>query len=186
MITIRHSKIEEREKVYQWLCLSDTTPMHMGPPDFPGHPVPDWEQFLSDFEDFYFLEEGHDKGSVMIIENDGEEIGCVCHAGFHLKPGRAELDIWMRAKKYCGRGLGPGALRELVDFLAGNHQITRFLIRPSEKNHRAIAAYEKIGFKRVEDKESTVSDYMLEKYFQEYGAGDYGFRDTAVLTMELK
>lgn len=34
----------------------------------------------------------------MIIQDGDEEIGCVCYACFHLKPQKAELDIWLKEK----------------------------------------------------------------------------------------
>lgn len=173
--------MDEKEKAYRWLCLSDTASMHMGPPDFPETEIPDREQFEADFEDFYFLESGQDRGSVMIIEKDGEEIGCLCYACFHLKGRSAELDIWLRERKLCGNGFGSAALKELVRYLEKEKGIRRFIIRPSEKNTRAIRAYEKAGFRRVEDKMETVRDYLLEEYLEEYGSGDYGYENTAVL-----
>lgn len=184
MIQIRHAKISEKEKTYQWLCLSDTASMHMGEPDYPESPIPDWYQFQEDFEDFYYLESGRQKGSVMIIENDEEEIGCLCYACFHLKPNTAELDVWLKEKKYCGEGLGPQALQLLVRYLKKTQNIKKFIIRPSEKNSRAIAAYEKVGFTRSSDKENTIKEYLKKEYLEDYGAGDYGFINTAVLIME--
>ncbi len=184
MIKIRHAKIIEKEKTYNWLCLSDTTSMHMGEPDYPESPVPDWIQFQHDFEDFYYLESGNNKGSVMIIENDDEEIGCLCYACFHLKPNRAELDIWLNTKRHCGKGYGPQTLQLLIEYLT-KRDINKFIIRPSEKNLRAIAAYERAGFILATDKEKTVNEYLQKECVEEYGAGDYGFENTAILTMEL-
>lgn len=184
MIRIRHANVEEKKKTYEWLALSDTACMHMGEPDYPGSPAPDWQEFQEDFEDFYYLESGKNKGAVMIIENDGEEIGCLCYACFHLKPGRAELDIWLKEKRLCGHGYGTEALLQLIQYLSDELFIERFIIRPSEKNQRAIAAYEKVGFVRARDKAQTVKDYLSEEYLEEYGEGDYGFQNTAVLIKE--
>ena len=181
---IRHATISERKKTYEWLCLSDTANMHMGAPDYPENPIPDWTQFQNDFEHFYYMEYGRDKGSVMIIENDGKEIGCLCYACFHVKPNTAELDIWLKEKKYCGKGFGPHALQLLVQYLIEMQGIECFIIRPSEKNTRAIAAYEKSGFIRVMDKEKTIMKYVKKEYINEFGPGDYGFKNTAVLLMK--
>ncbi len=184
MIKIRHAGLDEKEKTYQWLYLSDTTSMHTGLPDYPDSPVPDWEQFQKDFEDFYYLESGQNRGSVLIIENDDEEIGCLCYACFHLQPDRAELDIWLKERKYCGKGFGPAALKNLMEYLNKKKGINKFLIRPSEKNIRAIRSYEKAGFIRVKDKEKTIKEYLLEEYLSAYGSGDYGVDNTAVLMNE--
>ncbi|MDC7123934.1 MAG: GNAT family N-acetyltransferase [Spirochaetales bacterium] len=183
MIEIRHANIAEKEKTYKWLCLSDTTQMHMGEPHYPESPIPDWSQFQDDFEDFYYLESGRQEGSVMIIQNGEDEIGCLCYACFHLKPDAAELDIWLNEKKYCGNGYGPQALKLLIKYLTETQKTKRFLIRPSEKNIRAITAYEKAGFSRSVDKEKTIKEYLENEYVDDYGEGDYGFENTAVLIM---
>lgn len=188
MITIRHASIDEKRKSYEWLYQSDTTPMHSGAPDYPENPVASWEEYLSNFVDFYFTEDGRKQGSLLIIENDGEEIGNICYSCFHLYPRMAELDIWLKAKEYCGHGYGSAALKELIRYLNVEFDINKFIIRPSEKNKQAIRAYEKSGFKRVEDKKAkkaAVKEYILPQYLDEYSDGDYGFDNTATLTLEL-
>jgi len=59
LVSLRPAEIFEKEKTYSWLCLSDTTAMHMGPPDYPESPVPDLESFNRDFEDFYYPDAGN-------------------------------------------------------------------------------------------------------------------------------
>jgi hypothetical protein len=71
-----------------------------------------------------------------------------------------------------------------MDYLDREKGTSKFLIRPSEKNVRAIRDYENAGFVLVIDKEQTVKDYLLDKYFAEYGNGDYGFDNTAVIVKE--
>lgn len=186
MITIRHASIDEKRKTYEWLCLSDTTSMHMGKPDFPENPIPTWQEFQHDFEDFYYQQKSLHLGSVMIIEKDGKEIGATCYACFHLHPHLAELDIWLRSKDYCGKGYGTEALKELVNYLNVNLNIAQFFIRPSDKNIRAIKSYQKAGFKEVESKEETIRKFLLEEYIENYGNGDYGIHSTAVLTLTVE
>jgi RimJ/RimL family protein N-acetyltransferase len=184
MIKIRHAGIGEKKKTYEWLCLSDTTSMHMGPPDYPESPIPNWDEFQEDFEDFYYLAKGCLLGSVMIIENDGSEIGCLCYACFHLKPERAELDIWLKSKEYCGKGHGPAALELMIKYLKDKIGINRFMIRPSERNICAIKAYDKAGFRRAKNKKNTLNEYLQPEFVEKYGKGDYGFDKTAVFIME--
>lgn len=186
MLTIRHARLDEKVKAYQWLCKSDTTLMHMGLPDYPESEIPDWTQFENDFEDFYFLESGRMQGSVMIIEKDNEEIGCLCYARFHLKPSCAELDIWLKENRLCGQGFGVTALRQMMDYLKNHYNVTKFLIRPSEKNDRAIRAYEKAGFIRVTNKIKTINTFLLDHFTDELGNGDYGLEQTAVLIKEIE
>jgi diamine N-acetyltransferase len=185
MIYLRHARLNEKPKIYNWLCKSDTTPLMMGLPDYPEHPVPDWNQFQHDFQDNYFLESGQKKGSVLVISNDCEEIGSICYSLMHLQPHTAELDIWLNNTKYCGHGFGCEALKMLIANLHKNIGITRFLIRPSKKNSRAIKAYKKAGFQIVDNEKTTIQEYLLPGALEEYGAGDYGQGNTAVLTLDL-
>ena len=60
----------------------------------------------------------------------------------------ASLDITL-APAYQDRGLGPEALRAVIDWLVREHGHHRFTIDPAARNHRAIKAYEKVGFKPV-------------------------------------
>ncbi|MFV0423614.1 GNAT family N-acetyltransferase [Oleidesulfovibrio sp.] len=211
-VRLRRAFMEERSKVYEWLCLSDTAPLHMGLPDYPENPVPSWEDFQQDFFDGMFVTKmappdmvvlgktamsGFNgcaqemnspyvctADSVWIIEAGQQEAGCVCANSFHLLPACAELDIWMRSKAFCGRGLGAKALGLLVEYLRNECGIRRMLIRPSEKNYRAIRAYEKTGFRRVDNKEDTVRSFLLPEFWQQYGDGDYGLESTAVLVLD--
>lgn len=100
---------------------------------------------------------------------------------------KIELDIWLKAKEYCGKGYGIRALVALCDYLKQEFNIHDFIIRPAAKNIRAIRAYEKAGFQKVQgnDKEKTVKEFLLTEYLNEYGSGDYGFEDTEVLTLHL-
>jgi hypothetical protein len=52
MINIRHARLDEKYKIYQWLSLSDTTIMHMGKPNFPESPIPSWAQFRKTLKTF--------------------------------------------------------------------------------------------------------------------------------------
>lgn len=185
MVKIRHAKLKEKRKIYKWLCLSETTKLHMGSPDYNEISIPNWEEFQEDFKDFYFIESGRENGSVMIIENNGEEIGCICYACFHLKSKKAELDIWLNKLKYCGKGFGTNSIKLLEEYLNKKFNIHYLLIRPAEKNLRAIKAYEKVGFIRASDKEKTIKNYIKRKYLIDYSDGDYGRFNTAVLFKDL-
>lgn len=184
MISLRHATLDDKRKSYEWLCLSDTTSSHMGAPDYPENPIFTWEEFQEAFEDFYYTEEQKEQGAVMIAKHNDEEIGCLCYACFHLQPNSAELDIWFKSESVCGKGYGSKALKELIDYLHSTLNIKKFIIRPSEKNIRAVKSYEKAGFTRVTDKAATIKEYFKEEYFKEHGSGDYGYENTAVLILE--
>ena len=63
-----------------------------------------------------------------------------------LAPGLAELDIWMRGEAYCSHGYGSDALIALTRYLHEHFDVREAILRPSERNVRAIRAYVKAGF----------------------------------------
>jgi len=60
----------------------------------------------------------------------------------------AGIDIAILAP-YSGRGYGPDALRTLSRYLFEQRGHHRIIIDPAVKNHHAIRAYEKVGFRPV-------------------------------------
>lgn len=60
----------------------------------------------------------------------------------------ASLDLSL-APGAQGRGLGPDALRTAIRWLADERGHHRFTIDPAAHNHRAIRAYERVGFRPV-------------------------------------
>lgn len=184
-IEIVPSTISDKKKVYRWLCESETTKNHMGPPNFEDHPIPTWEDYCQDFDDYYFDGTKPENGRVYILKHEEEEIGAICYASFHLNNRSAELDIWMGSEKNCGRGLGTEAIKLLCDHLE-NNGIERLIIRPSERNVRAVKAYEKAGFIKVPNREKSavIEQCLREEFLELYGAGDYGNGDDVVLIKE--
>jgi aminoglycoside 6'-N-acetyltransferase len=84
-----------------------------------------------------------------VIEEDGRIVGYI-QAAEELEPDfhHAGIDLFLTAAAQ-GRGLGPDAIRILAADLIdrrGHHRIT---IDPVASNVRAIAAYEKVGFRPV-------------------------------------
>jgi aminoglycoside 6'-N-acetyltransferase len=88
-------------------------------------------------------------GSAFAIEADGELAGWL---GFTEEDEpeyrHAGLDILL-ALPHQDRGLGPRALRLAIDWLVSARGHHRFTIDPAAGNARAIAAYQKVGFRRV-------------------------------------
>ena len=72
----------------------------------------------------------------------------------------------MKAEQYCGHGYGSDALNALSVYIHKNYGITDFLISPSERNKRAVAAYKKAGFQYVKamDKKEQEKEFGLSEY----------------------
>ena len=88
-------------------------------------------------------------GNAFAIEVEGEIAGWLGVAEERDPEYRfAALDIVL-APKHQDRGLGPEALRTVIDWLVSERGHHRFTIDPAVRNRRAIRAYEKVGFKPV-------------------------------------
>lgn len=101
------------------------------------------------------------------MQVDGEDVGQIYFNDINMKNGikRVELDMWMRAEQFCGKGYGSDALNALCDFLAKRFGVEQFMVQPSARNARAMRAYEKVGFVRTA--------VPLKEAVREWGPNDY-------------
>lgn len=174
--------LDDRRNVYDWCFQSETTKSHSGPPDYPNHPIPTYEEFCASdscgYEEYYFTGAKPNDGRGFLIINGEEAVGFVSYCAFHLKPAIAELDIWMKSEQVCGKGFGTDALVSLGDYLNREMGIREQIIAPSVNNTRAIRSYEKAGFIKTD---KAMSEFLAAEYVPLYGGGDYGADETAIL-----
>ncbi len=150
-ISLQRALLADRPKIYRWLAQSDATREMMGPPDFSDHPVPDYAQFLADYDGTAFTE---DSGfQIFKISVDGEEVGA---SQFWIQERAAELDIWIASRRHWGYGIGSETLRKLAGILRQRGDVDILVIRPSARNQRAIAAYKKAGFEDYDPQKHTL------------------------------
>ena len=138
--------LNDRRKVYRWLTTSDATPMMMGPPQFSDHLIPTWKEFCADYSDRFFCPAVDGFGRLFVIRATEREIGCISYDGLENWRGIAELDIWIGSSADWGHGWGSLAIRELSGRLLCHPAVESLILRPSRRNARAIAAYQKAGF----------------------------------------
>ena len=165
-IELHTARLSDRKKIYTWLAESDITPSIMGPPDYPDHPVPSWEQFCEDYPPAFFNAKGDGKGRCYIIHADNISVGTIGYDLLDKVKNRVALDIWLRSEKDCGQGYGSDALNTLCHFLHEQYGITRFIISPSTRNKRAIAAFKKAGFEYI-------GNLSKEEQIQAFGQAEY-------------
>jgi aminoglycoside 6'-N-acetyltransferase len=94
------------------------------------------------------VDEVEEDKTVYVIDVDGEVAGLIqTYQEDDPDYRQASIDIAV-ATKWHGTGVALAALRTLARqlFAAGHHHLT---IDPAADNHRAIRAYEKVGFKPV-------------------------------------
>jgi diamine N-acetyltransferase len=151
-IKLRPATEKDRQKVFTWLAHSDLTPSMMGAPHYPHHPIPTWEEFCADYSEHYFDDTQPEKGRCFIIVRDGNDIGVVSYNVIRAC-GLTDMDIWLRSEADCGKNSGSDALNTLANYLNQQFGVKKIVISPSARNHRAIAAYSKAGFKLVPEME---------------------------------
>ena len=166
-LILRPAIAREMRQVYEWLANSDSSAAMSGPPIYPERPIPAWTEFCDPDAAHYFDDSALLLGRCYLIVTQGEAVGQVTYNDINQHQGRTrtELDIWMRSEKDCGKGLGTEALELLCRHLAEQFGVQEFMVQPSARNPRAIHAYEKIGFKRLE--------MTLESARELWGPNDY-------------
>jgi len=177
-IKLRTAVLSERRMIYAWLAKSDLTPSFMGPPNYPDSRIPTFKEFCQDYKASFFSSIGNKTGRNYIIIANNIRVGTVGYDLFDDKKRRAVLDIWMGAEKYCGKGYGTDALTAICGFLHKRYGIKDFYISPSSRNKRAIATYQKAGFKPIK-----MSRRVAKKKF---GVDIYDYSDNIVLRRTLK
>ncbi len=177
-VVLRPATLADRRSIYEWAACADTTAAYMGPPTFPDAPAPSWEAFCDDYRPHFFDDSAPHLGRCFVILTEGEPAGQINYNDIEERSGvrRTELDIWLRAERFCGRSLGPDAVRTLCRYLAREFGVQQAMMQPSARNPRAIRAYEKACFVR-----QTLSP---EQARAEWGPMDY--RDSVVMVKTLQ
>ena len=105
---------------------------------------------------------GSEHAIARMIQVDGVDVG-YCHAAdaslwgdelpSDLAPGTWDLDIFVAARDYRGKGIGSQALCLLRDEVFATTLAVAVSVFPSIENEQAVRAYEKVGFrwKRIWD-----------------------------------
>ena len=182
-IELKPAFMEDRSKIYQWMASSNITSFL-----FDKEEIPTWEEFLEDYQDFYFDGTAPEKGGGFIIVYKEIPIGFISYASFHLAQNKTELDIWMSGQENCEKGIGSKVIRMLCDYLMSDLEINEFLIIPSINNPRAIRAYEKAGFERVSkgEKIEIMKKSLREDFLKESHDYDHIYSDEENLLLIKK
>jgi RimJ/RimL family protein N-acetyltransferase len=158
---------QDETRILDWLLRSDITPALIGPPLYPERPLPLPGETGETFDSYYFDGTAPELGRSFLILVDGEAVGQVNYNDVVVRNGRkgTELDIWLRSESVCGKGYGSDALQALCLHLHKQMGVQEFMVQPSARNPRAIRAYEKIGFARL--------NLPIDQAREIWGANDY-------------
>jgi RimJ/RimL family protein N-acetyltransferase len=151
-VVLRPATPGDERQILEWLLQSDATPSLLGPPLYPERPVPPVDDPSVRFEPHYLDGSAAELGRCFLILIDGEPVGQVNYNDIVVRDGRkgTELDIWLRSEACCGRGYGSDALDALCRHLNERFGVEEFMVQPSARNPRAIRAYEKVCFRRLD------------------------------------
>ena len=140
MITLTEIKKEDMEQIYRWFSDPDFLKYY---DYYPPNPLK-----KSDVDKMfrYYKESG--KSKVIAVRKDGKIIGL---AGFDdiIKENQvATLFIGLGKEDERGKGYGKEALRLLLEYGFRELNFHRIQLNVLEFNNKAIALYERCGFKR--------------------------------------
>jgi RimJ/RimL family protein N-acetyltransferase len=160
IIKLRPAAIRDRKNIFLWLTHSNLTKEMIGSPKYPDSRIPNWDEFINDYLEFYFDGSQPLKGQCFIIVENEQDIGQINHNEINLVEKSADLDIWLSDKVHTGKGYGTEAIKIMCNYLNKNFGCRKILMSPSKRNIRAIRSYEKAGFVRTDEKpDSFYMDY---------------------------
>ncbi|NMA69790.1 MAG: GNAT family N-acetyltransferase [Desulfitobacterium sp.] len=96
-------------------------------------------------ERFFLTQDSSDR--YIVLNEKKTPIGTIGFRELNLPARSATLFIIIGEKEYWGQGYGTDALRVLIDYLFLQWNLHRLTVDTWDGNHRAIRAYEKLGFK---------------------------------------
>jgi diamine N-acetyltransferase len=166
-ISLSPATPKDRKKIYNWLRNWNN--------GFVYEEIPSYSAMCEEKEDYFYNGSSPEKGMYFMIKSGNEDAGTISYTCFHLKPGVAEFDIWLKDESVCGKGIGYNAIKLLFKEVRNKLGIHTVLIRPSKKNLRAIHVYKKCGFSAMT---ADISAYMKPEFLDKYGPGDCGSEGT--------
>ena len=155
-VSLRPARISDRPRIYKWLAESDATAEMMGPPTFPDHPVPTFEEFCTDYGAEAYSGSGDLR--LFVICADGAGVGAV---SYFLREGIAEIDIWIGGSQHWGKSIGTKSIEMLANELGTQELAHSAVMRPSARNRRAVAAYGRAGFEVYDARRHTLPGWCL-------------------------
>lgn len=158
-VILRPSTFADKESIYNWLALSDITQLMLGSPNFSEVKIPTYEEFGKDYVDYFFDGSAPEMGRSFVICVANEQVGQINYNLYGEDDCIAELDIWLKGKKYLGKGYGSEAIEVLCNYLFTALKVKKIIIAPSARNIRAIKAYQKAGFVISKTTKTKYPDY---------------------------
>ena len=180
MINLRPANINDKDNVYNWLS-NPTIAKEMYVSDDYEKLIMTREDFFNDYNDDFFNKKNTGDNKMFIICDEREDVGCISSSNTHLKEKTAEIDIWLKDISLSSKGYGSQAIKILAEMLFAKG-FELLIIRPHKDNARAIKAYQKAGFKIVEEEKRKALDIFL----SDEDTGDHGIGNDVLMIREKK
>lgn len=149
-VSLRRAQPADADRAYEWLAVSELTPMALGPPLYPDLPVPSRLTFDARYPPSLFDAGNPYDGRALIIGTETDDVGVLLYGAVRLLQGAVELEIWLAEKRFLGQGYGSEALRLGVSWLHEALGVDAFVLRPPRRNVRALRAFRRAGFRSVQ------------------------------------
>ncbi|MFC2039035.1 GNAT family N-acetyltransferase [Chloroflexota bacterium] len=145
-----HLSSLEDEHIGHYMALSDDPELIISMGWRPFGPD-DKERFIQFTRVLSLPDLENGKATVFSIINtsDNKAIGYTAIKGISETAVRAEVGIAIMEMEYRGQGRGTEALRLVVDYAFHELNLTTIGLTVFPSNHRAIRAYEKVGFRKT-------------------------------------
>ena len=178
-IGLRRATLDDRERAWHWLAAGGLTAQRFGPPWFPELPPPDFNQFQRRFPDCLFdgSQPFEGRGFVLRESASGADIGFICHHRLDLFKDITCIDLWLAQASHSGLGVGSEAIRLICDWIRRERGISRFVLRPSRRNTRALRAGRRAGFR--------TTDLPLPQMREKLGLGAGDYADELLMFLAL-
>lgn len=149
-VSLVRATLVDRPRVYEWLTQSDLSAQFMGPPLFADCPTPTFERFCDDYPPYYFDGTQPFDGRAFLVRADGIDVGCLTYGPINLFKDVVEINLWLAAQRFVGRGFGSDALETACGWLQARSGVNRFLSRPSRRNLHGLRAVRRAGFRETD------------------------------------
>ncbi len=168
-VSLYYAELKDKRLIYDMSMEPEIKSIMFGGKNEPHN----WEEYKDIENEFYTG--AACLNNYLLIEFESQIVGAISHSYNESKINNMELDIWLRSISFLGKGIGVSALNLLMNYLTDTYGIKTFIIRPWIKNPGAIKAYQKAGFRIVNNFSPT--DYYGDDV-GEWGDGDYGASET--------
>jgi RimJ/RimL family protein N-acetyltransferase len=159
-VALRRATLDDAQRAYEWLALSDLSAGQFGPPVFPDRTLPHPAWFAQAFPAMLFDGALPFFGRAYVICTGERDIGFLCHGPLDLSRDITEVQMWMAERAVTGQGFGTEALRLACRWIQSYAGINRVLVRPSRREVRALRAARRAGFRAIDGDGETLREQL--------------------------